>query len=95
MLHHACGAASGSPTAQTVATKLQDSADGSTGWADVSGAAATDLTADDTEDEVDIDLSGAKRYVRVVATISFTGGTTPSIPVAATLVLAGKDELPA
>jgi hypothetical protein len=80
---------------QTVATKLQDSADGSTGWADVSAAAATDLTADDTEDEVDIDLSGAKRYVRAVTTVSFTAGTTPSIPVAATLVLAGKDELPA
>ncbi len=95
VLHHACGAASGSPTAQTVATKLQDSADGSTGWADVSGAAATDLTADDTEDEVDIDLSGAKRYLRAATTVSFTAGTTPSIPVAATLVLAGKDELPA
>jgi hypothetical protein len=33
--------------------------------------------------------------VRAATTVSFTGGTTPSIPVAATLVLAGKDELPA
>ena len=39
VLFHACGAATGSPSAQTADSKLQDSADGSTSWADISGAA--------------------------------------------------------
>lgn len=95
VLHHACGAAAGSPTARTVDSKIQDSADGSTGWADLSGAAATQLTADNSEAEKNVDLSGAKRYIRVVETVAFTGGTTPTIPVAAEVVLAGRDTLPA
>ncbi len=95
VLHAACGAASGTPTAQTVDAKLQDSPDGSTGWADIAGAAITQLAADNAEAEVDVDLSGAKRYIRAVVTVGFTGGITPKIPVAASVVLGGARALPA
>ena len=44
-LHVACGAATGTPTTQSVIGKIQDSADNST-FADVTGATAAALTAD-------------------------------------------------
>lgn len=65
--------------------KLQESADGATGWTDVSGAAITQQTAHETSASVDVDLSGTLRYVRVVTDIA--GGTAP---VAATVVLGGS-----
>ena len=83
------------PTAQTVDAKLQESDDGATGWTDIAGAAIATLTADETAGGVDVNLSGAKAFVRVVATVGFTAGTTPAIPVAASLILGGADELPA
>jgi hypothetical protein len=89
VLHVACGAATGSPSAQTVDGKLQDSADGSTDWQDI-GDAITQLTADDTSGESPgINLSNKRRYVRSVVTVGFTGGSTPAIPVAATICLGG------
>lgn len=94
-LQAACGAASGGPSAQTVDAKLQHSADGSTGWADIAGAAVTQMAADNGDEEVDVDLSVARRYLRVVSTVALTGGTTPKLPVAATVVLGGADETPA
>jgi len=88
------GAASGGPTAQTVDAKLQESDNGTSGWADVSGAAVTTVSADNSSAEVDVDLATVKRYVRVVVTVGFTGGTSPTIPVASTVVLGGSDTLP-
>lgn len=93
VLHGACGAASGSPSAQSVIHKLQDSADGSTGWNDFAPAVAPALTADNAEVELDVDLAGAKRFIRGVAVVALTGGSTPAIPVAQTLVLGGSDTL--
>ena len=95
VLHHAAGAAAGAPTARTVDTKLQDSADGTAGWLDLANAAAAQLIADNTEAEKNVELTGARRYIRAVTTVTFTGGTSPTIPVAATLTLAGRDLLPA
>lgn len=98
-LWHAAGAATGTPTSRTVDAKLQDSADGSTGWADYnpdgagSGAAAQ-LTANDTEARKAVNLASAKRWIRVVETVAFVGGTSPAIPVAAAVVLGGADALP-
>ncbi len=93
VLHAACGAATGSPSTQTVDAKIQDSADGSTGWADLSPAiATTQLTADDTESEsANVNLINHKRHIRVVVTVGFSGGSTPTIPVSATLCLGGRD----
>jgi hypothetical protein len=53
------------------------------------------LTADNTEAEKNVELTGARRYIRAVTTVTFTGGASPTIPVAATLTLAGRDLLPA
>lgn len=94
VLQGSCGDATGSPSAQSVTHKLQHSADGSTGWTDLADAAAAALTANDTAVEVDVDLSGALRYIRAVAVVAFTAGTSPAIPIAATVVLGGSDTLP-
>lgn len=83
------GAAAGAPTARTVDFKLQESADGSTNWADISGAAVTTIIADNGEAHVNVNLAGVKKFIRIVATVTFTGGTTPTIPVAATVALGG------
>lgn len=74
------GAVAGAPTAQTVDAKIQhgNAADASD-MADVSGLTITQITAANTEGQLDIDLLPLKRYIRVVATVAFTGGTSPTI----------------
>jgi len=94
VLHGRTGAATGTPTAQTYDLKLQDSADGSTGWTDIAGAAITQITAVDSEAEVNVNLAGAKKYIRAVGTVTLTGGTTPTLQVASAVVLGGASELP-
>ena len=89
-----CGAATGTPSAQTVDGKIQDSADGSTGWADLgTGSVAVQLTADDTfSQSAGINLTpGNKGYIRAVVTVVLSAGSTPTIPVGATLVIGGRD----
>lgn len=66
------GAGSGD---MTLDAKLQDSADGSTGWADVSGAAFTQVTTAASQQKIVVDTNAVKRYVRAAYTIA---GTTPS-----------------
>lgn len=97
VLFHACGAASGSPTAQTVDSKLQDSADNSTGWGDITGAVATQLTADSTSARVSVNLRDltTKRYIRVVNVVALTSGSSPKLAVQATVILGGAATLPA
>lgn len=88
------GAASGTPTAQSYDAKLQESADGSTGWTDITDAAVTQIDADDTQEHVDVDLTGCKQYIRVYGVVAFTGGTTPALPVAAVVELGGPHKRP-
>lgn len=88
------GAATGSPTSYTLAAKLQDSATSGGTYADITGAAITALTADNTVALKAVDLSGAKAFIRMVVTVTFVGGTSPTLPVAAEIVLGGKDTLP-
>ena len=96
VLHTAGGSATGSPTAQTLDAKLQDSADGSTLWADlVPAAAITQITADDSEAQVDVDLSGVKKFIRVVQTVVLTAGTSPEWPVSSIVILGGASQVPA
>ncbi len=64
-----------SGTTPTLDGKIQDSADGSTGWADVTGATFTQATASDDVQSIGLDTRAVKRYIRYVGTI---GGTTPS-----------------
>jgi hypothetical protein len=89
------GAASGGPTALTLAAKLQESADGSTNWTDVPGAAIEPLTSENGVARVNVRLPTAKRYLRVAETVSFTGGSSPTLGACSTIVLCGPDEIPA
>ncbi|MDE1914737.1 MAG: hypothetical protein KGJ57_17440 [Sphingomonadales bacterium] len=100
VLHAATGAITGSPTTTSVTTKLQHSADNST-WADyvAPGAAAvaatSAITAASTDASVAIDLSSANRYIRAVSTIAFTGGSSPTVQVAADIAFGGETLRPA
>ncbi|GAB4245695.1 MAG: hypothetical protein OHK0028_23650 [Deltaproteobacteria bacterium] len=79
----------GTGTNPTLDVKLQDSADGSTGWADIAGAAFTQVTnAAPAAQIVKFNASNARRYVRAVVTI---GGTTPSFLCAVSFV--GKKQI--
>jgi hypothetical protein len=89
------GAATGTPTSFTYDSKLQQSDDGSTGWADISGAAVAQITADATQKSVNVDLTGAKRYIRAVDVVAFVGGTSPTLPSGSVVVLGGSEVEPA
>lgn len=69
-------------TSPTLAGKIQDSADGSTGWADVSGATFTTVTASTAIQAIRIQQRDCKRYIRYVGTI---GGTSPDFDFCVTL----------
>lgn len=99
-LHTALGAVSGAPTSFSVQSKIQHSVDNAT-WSDYKpdgvnvAQDAAALTAASTEHQTGVDLTAADRYIRVVSTISFTGGTSPSVEVAADVILAGENTVPA
>jgi hypothetical protein len=99
VLHQMVGAESGAPSAVSVLTKLQDSPDNST-WSDYKAGTTTvqetaALTAASSENTAAIDLGGANRFIRAVTIVSFTGGTSPAILVAADIILGGERELAA
>lgn len=97
-LHVQTGAVSGGPSDQTVSFKIQDSADNSS-FADYTppnGSAATaQITAANSSASVSVDLTSARKYVRVQEVTAFTGGTTPTIGASSTVVLGGARTLPA
>lgn len=85
----ATGTATGSPTAQSVTYKLQSgtATDGSdmadipaAAYIDFNGSSATAsaLTADSASAFIGVNLEGLGRYIRVIATLAFTGGITPT-----------------
>ena len=81
--------AAGTGTSPTLDVKLQDSADGSTGWADITGAAFTQVTnAAPSAQAAKFNASAARRYIRAVATV---GGTTPLFACAVSFV--GKKQI--
>jgi hypothetical protein len=95
---HAYGAvASGTPSAAALAVTLQESADGSTNWANaldntgvVIGFTLNCLsTAADNVARIEGLGLNRKRYLRAVITPAFTGGTTPAILGFAEIVLGG------
>jgi hypothetical protein len=66
-----------SGTSPTLAGKLQESADGTTNWTDIAGAAFTTTSATDNVQAIAFDRT--LRYVRYVGTV---GGTSPSFGLA-------------
>lgn len=98
-LHLACGAATGSPSAQTVDALVTHSATSGGSYVtlldkDGNDVEVTQLTADDTESSQSFDLTGANAFLKVVVTVALTGGSTPTIPIAATLALGGGEIRP-
>lgn len=94
------GATTGTPTSFTADAKIQDSADGSTGWADYTppnggSGSVVQITAADTLNKRAVDLSGAKRYIRVVEVVAFVGGTSPTLGTRSGVVLCGPAKKPA
>jgi hypothetical protein len=87
VMSHRCGTASGTPTSYTVDTKLQESDASGSGFADVAGETLVQLTADNTSDEKVVDLRGRKRYLKLVTTVAFVGGTSPKVEAAGAVVL--------
>lgn len=79
------GDVSGTPDSYSLAYKIQDSADNST-FADVSGLTASS-TANNTVKVIAFRPGQLRRYIRVVATPTFTGGSSPAVAVGAVLVL--------
>ncbi len=81
--------AAGTGTNPTLDVKLQDSADGSTGWADVTGTAfAQVINAAASAQVVKFNASEVQRFIRAVATV---GGTTPLFTCAVSFV--GKKQI--
>lgn len=76
-------------TTPTLDGKVQSSADGSTGWADVTGATATQVTAANSIQIIKVPKRAASRYIRYVGTIA---GTTPSFTMGVTLLAQKKTQ---
>ncbi|QSQ19320.1 hypothetical protein JY651_28740 [Pyxidicoccus parkwayensis] len=95
------GTVAGTPSATSLTYTLEASPDGTNGWAPLKNAdganVALTFTAGGACKELDFDLQYANaehHFLRVVETVDFTGGTTPSVVAGATLVLGGGQRLP-
>ncbi len=88
------GAETGSPSARSVTSKIQDSDDGSSGWNDVSGMSLA-VSAINSSGRLKLNLAGVKRYIRVVSTAAFTAGTSPTLANQASVILGGATAIPA
>lgn len=73
VLHSTAASAGTNPTLDV---KVQDSPDNSTGWADIPGATFAQVTDAASLQAIHIDLSAAKKYIRVVGTLG--GTSTPT-----------------
>lgn len=74
----------GGGTTPTYDAKIQESADGSTDWQDVSGAAITQVTdAADSVQQISFLEEETRGYVRVAETLT---GTSPTFVRSATLI---------
>ena len=72
-------------TSPTYDGKIQDSADGSTDWTDVSGATFAQVTdsSDETSSSISVESRLCRRYIRYVGT---SGGTSPTVEIAVSAV---------
>lgn len=85
----------GAGTVTSVDAKVEQSADGATGWTDLEDTDGntveiTQLTAQDTQGFVDFKLDGAQRYIRASVTVVGT-----SVLTSAEFVLGGAEKQPA
>jgi uncharacterized protein with PIN domain len=88
ILHALVANVTGAPTAQELTIKIQHSDTDVAG--DFVDAAIQNIPSTLTvtgEGELHVNLDGFKQYVRVVASLNFTGGTSPKADVIVTAVL--------
>lgn len=71
------GDAANSPSTQAHVVKLQESANGSNGWTDISGNDATATISANATSGV-VQGVRSQPYVRMVITPAFTGGSSPT-----------------
>ena len=57
-------------TVGTLAVKLQDSVNGSTGWADIAGAAFTSVTAGPSSQRLAFNVGACRGFVRLSITVT-------------------------
>jgi len=102
-IHAYAAQASGSPTTGAVVVKLQESADGSTNWADALDNTGTVIGFTLSALQTAAAFGAArveglnlnrKRYLRVVVTPAFSGGSSPAILAYGELVFSGAGQLP-
>ena len=101
MLRASVAVASGSPTTASTVVKLQESADNST-WTDatdntgsvISATVSSKTTAQDVVLRIEGLNLNRKRYLRIVETTTFTGGSSPAVVVAADVLLGRGFTLP-
>jgi hypothetical protein len=94
--------ASGSPSAASLGITLQESADGSTNWANALDNTGTvigfTLNCESAAAENVARIEGLnlnrKRFLRAVITPAFTGGSSPAILGYALIVLGNNGQLP-
>lgn len=86
---------SGGVTGGSITCKMQDSADGSTGWNDYGTPLTITLSGTNPTGvaKIQVNLSSAKRFVRSSTVSNPTGGTPASI-VSAPIVLGGSNSEP-
>lgn len=88
ILHAVVGNVTGTPTAQKVVLKVQHSDTATAGdFVDAEIQGIESVLTIEQEGELHLNLDGFKQFVRVVATATFTGGTTPKADVIGTIVL--------
>jgi hypothetical protein len=83
-----------------VDARIQDSADGSTGWNNYGDPAPTLNLADGVNNERGmtngkLNLDGAKRFIRLVGKTNPSAGSTDTVDIAGVVTLGGPNELPA
>lgn len=88
------------PTGVTTAVKVQHSDTTTSGdfvdFATIETfGTASDLSAASVTKYYNVNLRGAKRYIRVVLTNTYTGGTSPSSVQSAVFILGDKNVTPA
>lgn len=89
------GVDAGTPTSFTVDVKLQESDTSGSGFTDITGAAITQITTEDTIEVKGLQGVGyKKRYIRAVATVAFVGGSTPTIALNARILVQKKASEP-
>lgn len=89
ILHGLVANVTGEPTSRKVTLKLQHSdTDVPDDFVDVNiEGIKSVLTIKEGEGELHVNLDGFKQYIRVVANVKFTGGTTPKADIVCTAVL--------